>query len=95
MDDIGNASKDINERGASAHDVMVAAVENAEKNLETEEGFQGQKQQSEKISDFILSDRNVIKSMLASAGISLTNNHHSTTVSSLSLAIARKLRITD
>ncbi len=90
LNNLKDQSRDIESRGALAHDVMVAAVENAEKNLETEAGFQGQKKHFDKISEFITSDRNAIKSMLQSAGISVDNNHHSATVSSLCLAVASK-----
>lgn len=95
LESLTDKSKDITQRGAMAHDAMVMAVENAERNLETQEGFDRQKSQINKISEFISSDRQAIKNMLAAAGISIDNNHHSATVSSLSIALAVKAGITD
>lgn len=92
---LSDKSKDMNEKGALANDAMVLAAENAEKNLDTQEGFDHQKMQFDKITEFILSDRNAIKSMLTSAGISVDNNHHAATVSSLCLAVATKMGMTD
>jgi HD-GYP domain-containing protein (c-di-GMP phosphodiesterase class II) len=95
IDHLSDNSKDINARGALAHDSMMMAAANAEKTLETQEGFNAQKKQFEKISNFIISDRNAIKSMLAFAGISTDNDHHAANVSSLTLAVATKAGITD
>lgn len=92
---LSDTSKDINDRGAMAHDAMIIAAENAEKNLETEEGFNSQKKQIDQISAFILSDKNALKSMLSSAGISLDKDHHAANVSSLSLGVAGKMGVTD
>jgi len=95
LGNLSDNSKDISQRGAMAHDAMVTAVENAEKNLETKEGFEAQKRQFDKISEFIVSDRNAIKSILTSAGISIDTSHHAANVSSLALAVASKSGITD
>jgi HD-GYP domain-containing protein (c-di-GMP phosphodiesterase class II) len=81
----------VEDRASLANDTMLSSVENAEKNLETEVGYNSQKNQLEKISQFIGSERGPIKSMLAAAGISIDNNQHSATVSSLSMALATKL----
>ncbi len=95
LENLADKSKDLQARGAMAHDTMMMAAENAEKNLETKEGFDAQKRQFDKISDFIVSDRHAIKSILASAGISVDTSHHAANVSSLSLAVASKYGITD
>jgi HD-GYP domain-containing protein (c-di-GMP phosphodiesterase class II) len=95
LNDLGDSSKDLNDRGAMAHDVMVLAAESAQKNIETEAGFNSQKLQFEKISEFILSDKNALKSMLTSAGISLDKDHHAANVSSLALGVAAKMGVTD
>ncbi len=47
LNSLSDTTKDINDRGAMAHDAMIIAAENAEKNLETEEGFNSQKKQIE------------------------------------------------
>lgn len=95
LENLSDTTKDINDRGALAHSTMILAAENAEKNLETEAGFNKQKQQFDKISEFIISDKNALKTMLNSAGISVDNNHHSANVSSLALGVASRMGITD
>lgn len=95
INNLADKSIDMTTRAALAHDTMVMAVENAEKNLDTEEGYNKQKDQLSKIAEFVVSDRNALKGMLAAAGISVDNNQHSATVSSLSLAVASKCGITD
>ncbi|MGE3610589.1 MAG: HD-GYP domain-containing protein [Bacteriovoracaceae bacterium] len=86
---------ELSERASRANDTMVTAAENAEKTLETEKGYQGQKVQFEKIAEFLTSDKNALKGILNSAGISSDTNQHAATVSSLSIALAQKVGITD
>lgn len=92
---LSDTNRDINDRGALAHDTMIIAAENAVKNLETEEGFNNQRKQIDQVTSFILSDKNALKSMLNSAGISVDNNHHAANVSSLALGVAGKMGVTD
>lgn len=86
-----NKNVNIDDRAGRANDTLLVAVENAEKNLETETGYNNQKEQLEKITQFICEERQAIKTMLASAGISVDINQHSATVTSLCLAMANKL----
>lgn len=95
LDILSDKSKDIKERSALAHDSLVTSAENAERNLENEQGYNGQKKQFEKITSFLLSDKNALKGMLQAAGISTDNHSHSATVSSLALGVAAKMGITD
>lgn len=95
LERLSDTSTDVSTRAALAHDTMITAVENAERNLETQEGFKNQKNQMDKISEFIISDRNAIKSMLSTAGIAVENNHHSANVSALCIAVASKSGIED
>jgi HD-GYP domain-containing protein (c-di-GMP phosphodiesterase class II) len=95
LENLSDKSKDLNDRGAMAHDVMILSAENAQKIIETEEGYNNQKKQFDKISEFIISDKNALKSMLTSAGISVDNNHHAANVSSMSLGIAARMGMTD
>lgn len=88
-----NKEVSIDERAGRANDTLLVSVENAEKNLETETGYNNQKEQIEKISQFIGQERQAIKSMLASAGLSVDINQHSASVSGLCLAIAGKMEI--
>ncbi len=91
LSSLSNNNVSVEDRASLAHDTMVTSVENAEKNLETESGYNSQKRQLEEVSKFIGSDRGPIKSMLTAAGISFDNNQHSATVASLCLALATKL----
>jgi HD-GYP domain-containing protein (c-di-GMP phosphodiesterase class II) len=95
LENLSDKSKDISQRGAMAHDALVMAAENAERTLETQEGFNNQKKQFDKISNFIVSDRHAIKNILAAAGVSVDNSHHAANVSSLAVAVATKAGITD
>jgi HD-GYP domain-containing protein (c-di-GMP phosphodiesterase class II) len=88
-----NREVNITERASRANDTMLVSVENAEKNLETETGYNNQRKQLELIGQFIGDEREAIKNILSSAGVSLDNNQHSATVSSLCLAIASKLEV--
>jgi len=92
---LNDKTLDINTRSAMAHDTMITAAENAERTLETEAGYNSQKAQFEKITEFISSDRNAIKGILSAAGISVDTNQHAATVSSLCMAVASKAGITD
>jgi len=77
-------------KAALAHDTMVSAAENAERMLETEDGFNTQKSQMKLIGEFFKSDKAALKEILLKAGISVDTNHHAATVSSLALAMANK-----
>ena len=95
LDKLNEQSRSIADRGALAQSVMVMAAENAEKSVETKEAFEAQKNQFNKISQFIISDKNAIKNMLSEAGISVDSNQHAANVSSLSIALASKAGILD
>jgi HD-GYP domain-containing protein (c-di-GMP phosphodiesterase class II) len=95
LNSLKDTSKSVTEKGALANDSLVTAAENAERSLETEQGFNQTKQQFGKVVDFLLSDRGAIKSILGSAGSSLDNHQHAATVASLTLAVATRAGITD
>lgn len=86
-----NKAVHIDDRASRANDTLLVSFENAERNLETETGYNNQRKQLEQISRFVGEERQAIKSMLASAGLSLDNSQHSATVSGLCLAIANKV----
>lgn len=95
LNNLNDTSLDLTARGALAHDTLVTAAENAERTLETESGFKSQQQQFNKITDFLMSDKNALKGILSAAGISTDTNQHAATVSSLALAVATKAGVTD
>ncbi len=95
LDSLANDKVSISDRTKLAHDTLVTAAENAVKNLESEVGFKQQKKQLSKITQFLVSDRKIIKEIMQNFNAELDNNHHAANVSSLSVAVAEKLGITD
>lgn len=95
LDALAQKTTSIEDRTKLAHDSLVTAAENAVKNLETEEGFNQQQRQLAKISDFIGSDRKVIKAIMENLNTELDNNQHAANVSSLCMSVAQKFGITD
>ncbi len=93
LSELSQSNKPEEEKGGIANDSMVTAAENAERNLETEKGYQMTEDHFKKIVTFIQSDRGAIKSILSSAGTSEDNHQHAATVSSLSLSVASKLGV--
>lgn len=88
---LSNKAVTIEDRGARANDSLLVSVENAEKNLESEAGYNDQRKQLELISQFIGGERHAIKNMLSAAGISPDVHQHSATVAGLCIAIANKV----
>lgn len=88
---LNNKQVHIDDRGSRANDTLLVSVENAEKNLDTEAGYNDQRKQLEMISQFIGGERHAIKSMLSAAGISPDVHQHSATVSGLCIAVANKV----
>jgi HD-GYP domain-containing protein (c-di-GMP phosphodiesterase class II) len=86
-----NSDIAVGDRATMAHDTMITSVENAEKNLESESSYNGQKKQLELVSTFLSNESEALKIMLNAAGVSLDNNQHAATVSSLALAVANKI----
>ena len=95
LSNLKNSSLEISAKGALAHDSLITAAENAERVLETESGFNTQKKQFEKVTEFLTTEKGALKSILQSAGVSMDNNHHAATVSSLCLAVASKAGVED
>lgn len=93
LNSLNDTSKNLDERSALAHDSMVTAAENVERNLETEQGYRRTEAQFSKIVEFLMSDRGAIKKILENAGCSLDNHAHAATVSTLSLSLATRLEI--
>ena len=95
LQSLTDQSKNIEERGALAHDSMVTAAENAERSLETEQGFKRSQDQFEKVIDFLMSDQGAMKQILNASGYALDNHHHAATVSTLSLSLAAAAELKD
>ncbi len=91
IESLSNKSVSVEDRAARASSTLIVSVENAERNLDTEVGYESQLRQLEHISGFIGEDRKAIKSMLLASGLSKDTNQHSATVCSLAIAVATKL----
>jgi HD-GYP domain-containing protein (c-di-GMP phosphodiesterase class II) len=92
---LNSSSMSVPERAIMAHATLIDAAENAERTLETEERYNGQKKQFDKIANFLSTESSAIRDILAKAGVSVDHNEHAANVSSLSVAMATKLGITD
>ncbi len=82
---------DLKQKGEMAYDTLVTDAENAERNLETEQGYKAVTARVGKIIDFLGSEKGTLKSILDSAGVALDDYQHSANVSSLSTALALKV----
>lgn len=82
-------------KAAMAQDTMNSEAENIEKNLDSEEGYKATENRIGKVVDFIATEPDALKQMLAQAGISVDNSQHSAAVASLALALASKAGVTD
>ena len=87
--------KPLEERSKIVQGTMTTLAENAERHFETEQGFRNTESQFEKVATFLQSDKNALKSILSAAGTSMEDHQHSATVSSLCMAVASKIGITD
>src|SRR5262249_51043040 len=70
-----------------AQDTMRQESDNIEKTLESEEAFRSSESRIQKVVDFMLSEPKALAGMLSSAGLSVDDSAHGSTVSSLALAI--------
>lgn len=88
LDDLVSSDAPIEEKANAVHDSLTTSAENAERSLETEEGYKRMENQFQKVTDFLMSDKGAIKRILESAGKSLDNFQHAATVASMSLGVA-------
>lgn len=88
-------SASVEARGSMAHDSMVTAAENAERNLETEQGMKRTEAHFGKVTDFLISNPKGIQSILDAAGCALDNHQHAATVASLAISLATRAGLTD
>jgi HD-GYP domain-containing protein (c-di-GMP phosphodiesterase class II) len=85
----------LTDRASLAYDSFVTCADNAEKSLESEAGFQKQKDQMNMISEFLQGNQKALKEVLNSAGISTDESTHSATVSSLSIGLGNHLNLSN
>lgn len=66
-----------------------------EASVESEAAYQGTQVRVEKISEFLLSDKNMVHDFLKTSGVSKDTAQHSATVSTLAVALAAKVGLKD
>lgn len=81
--------KDLNvgARAEFAQDTLKQESDNIEKTLESEEAYRNSESRIHKVVDFMLNEPKALAGMLASAGLSVDDSAHGSTVSSLALAV--------
>lgn len=93
LDDLQDTNVSLADRSAFASDALMSEVENAEKNLDTEEGYKSTQSRIDKVTDFLSTEPGALKNMLLQAGVNVDNSQHSANVAALSLGLAGKLGI--
>lgn len=92
LDQLSESAVTIDQRADFAQDALKQEAENIEKTLETEEGYRSSESRIHKVVDFMLSEPKALAGMLASAGLSVDDSAHGSTVSSLGLAVGAHSR---
>ena len=77
-------------RSEMAQGTLKREAENIEKTLETEEAYRDSEARIHKVVDFILNEPHALAGMLASAGLSVDDSSHGSTVCSLGLGVGAK-----
>lgn len=88
LSDLQSNTISTTEKAALTKDTLNTQAENAERNLESEKGFNRMQGQMNKIAEFFTSEKGALQKILASTGIAADNNQHSANVASLALGIA-------
>lgn len=81
------ASATVTERAELAQDTLRQESDNIEKTLESEEAYRSSESRIHKVVDFMLKEPAALAGMLSSAGLSVDDSAHGSTVSSLALAL--------
>jgi HD-GYP domain-containing protein (c-di-GMP phosphodiesterase class II) len=81
-------TQSIESRGEFAQDALKMEAENIGKTLESEEAYRSSEARIAQVVEFMLSEPKALASMLASAGLSVDDSQHGSTVTSLVLAVA-------
>jgi HD-GYP domain-containing protein (c-di-GMP phosphodiesterase class II) len=85
----------IESRGEFAQDALKMEAENIGKTLESEEAYRSSEARIAQVVEFMLSEPKALASMLASAGLSVDDSQHGSTVTSLVLAVAAASKRTE
>ena len=81
-------------RETIVRDTMVTDAENAERNVQTEQGYQRTEDRMKKVVEFLTSSESVARNIMSAAGFSQDNFQHCANVSTLALGMANLLGIT-
>lgn len=77
----------VNERAELAQDTLKQESDNITKTLESEEAYRSSESRIHKVVEFMMKEPKALVGMLASAGLSVDDSAHGSTVSSLALAV--------
>lgn len=95
FDAINDTTKNIDERAELANESMVTAAENADRSLESEEGFKLLEAQLGKVKEFLDGDKAALAKLLDTAGVAQDIYQHGSNVAGMSICIAEKVGIRD
>lgn len=95
LDTLEDKNKSIEEKANITNDTMVTAAENADKSLESEQGFKTLEGQLNKVQNFLLAEAGALESVLGVSGVSDDIFQHCSNVSSMAVTLGQKLGIRD
>lgn len=87
LDQLKEKAAPLSTKADFAQDTLKQEADNVEKTLESEEAYRSAENRIQKVVDFMLEEPKALAAMLASAGISVDDSSHGSTVSSLVLAV--------
>lgn len=87
LDQLAAKDTNVESRAELAQDTLRQESDNIDKTLENEEAYRDSESRIHKVVDFMLNEPAALAGMLSSAGLSVDDSAHGSTVSSLALAL--------
>lgn len=87
LNQLAEKNLDVSSKAELAQDTLKQAADNIDRTLESEEAYRGTEERISKVVDFMLSEPKALAGMLSSAGLSVDDSAHGSTVSSLALGV--------
>jgi len=87
LEQLQSSAIEVGARAEFAQDTLKQESDNIGKSLESEEAYRSSESRIHKVVDFMLNEPKALAGMLASAGLSVDDSAHGSTVSSLALAV--------
>ena len=95
LDQLKQADVSVTEKAGFAQDTLKQESDNITKTLESEDAYRSSEARIHKVVDFMLNEPKALAGMLASAGLSVDDSAHGSTVSSLALAVGSVSKLLD